>query len=37
MSLAIDAALSLGSLTLTVLFAIGLRIGFRRGRSYGDF
>ena len=37
MSLAIDAALSLGSLTLTVLIAIGLRRGFRRGRDYGDF
>jgi hypothetical protein len=37
MSLAIDAVLSLGSLTLTVLLAIGLRLGFRRGRGYSDF
>jgi hypothetical protein len=36
MSLAVDAILALGSLGLTVLVAIGLRVGFRRGRDYGD-
>lgn len=36
MSLTIDAMLSFGSLGLTVLVAICLRVGFRRGRDYGD-
>ena len=36
MSLAVDAILALGSLALTVIVAVGLRLGFRRGRDYGD-
>jgi hypothetical protein len=36
MSFVTDAILSAGSLGLTVLIALGLRIGFRRGRDVGD-
>jgi hypothetical protein len=36
MSLTVDAILAFGSLGLTVLVAIGLRLGFRRGRDYRD-
>jgi hypothetical protein len=36
MSLTIDAVLSFGSLGLTILTAICLRVGFRHGRDYRD-
>jgi hypothetical protein len=36
MSLTVDAVLAFGSLGLTVLVAIVLRLGFRRGKDYGD-
>ena len=36
MSLTIDAMLSFGSLGLTILVAVCLRLGFRRGRDYRD-
>lgn len=36
MALLTDALLSFGSLAITILVAIGVRIGFRRGRGYGD-
>jgi len=35
MSFVTDAVLSFGSLGATVLIALGLRIGFRRGRNVG--
>jgi hypothetical protein len=36
MSLGVDVILAFGSFGLTVLVALGLRIGFRRGRDLGD-
>ena len=36
MSLAVDAILALGSLGLTTIVAICLRLGFRRGREYNE-
>lgn len=36
MSIVTDAVLSFGSLGLTLLVALGLRVGFRRGRDIGD-
>jgi hypothetical protein len=36
MSLELDAILSFGSLGLTLLIALGIRIGFRRGRDAGE-
>jgi hypothetical protein len=36
MSLAVDALLAFGSLVVMLFAAIALRLGFRRGRDYGD-
>ena len=36
MSFVTDAVLSFGSLGVTFLMALGLRIGFRRGRNAGE-
>lgn len=36
MSLGLDAILAFGSLGLTILIALGIRIGFRPGRDIGD-
>jgi hypothetical protein len=36
MSFVTDVALSFGSLGVTVLLALGLRICFRRGRDVGE-
>lgn len=36
MSLEVDIILAFGSFGLTVLLALGLRTGFRRGRDLGD-
>jgi len=36
MSLEIDAILAFGSLGLTILIALGIRIGFRPGRDMGE-
>jgi hypothetical protein len=36
MSLGLDAILAFGSLGLTLLIAMVIRIGFRRGRDAGD-
>jgi hypothetical protein len=36
MSLELDAILAFGSLGLTLLIAIGIKIGFRPGRDIGD-
>jgi hypothetical protein len=36
MSSDLDIIVSFGSLLLTVFVALGIRIGFRRGRGIGD-
>jgi hypothetical protein len=36
MSLELDAILAFGSLGLTVLIALGIKIGFRPGRGIGE-
>jgi hypothetical protein len=36
MSFVTDVVLSFGSLGVTFLLALGLRIGFRRGRNIGQ-
>lgn len=36
MSLDTDLILSIGSLVLTLVIALGFRTGFRRGRDIGD-
>lgn len=36
MSLELDAILSFGSLGLTLLIALAIRVGFRRGRDAGE-
>jgi hypothetical protein len=36
MSLGLDAILAFGSLGLTILIALGIRIGFRPGRDINE-
>jgi hypothetical protein len=36
MSLELDAILAFGSLGLTIIIALGIRIGFRPGRDIGE-